>query len=150
MSRLKDFTWLIAGMLVGALLAIAFPLIQPARAVEVGQPVTTGCVIRFTTATPAIYTNAAHVNNGCTSLSINANGNLEIRHQVAGPIITMNAEEDETLTRKGIRCGPSGGAGLTIVQCYDRYGRQVKANSAKIRGAYSNLWMSWVNAQAAP
>lgn len=111
-----------------------------------------GCVIRFdkksssgTTVVPRIHANSAHICVGVTSVSVDSTSkDLILRNSSGrGVVVTMIVSPDETLTRKGISCGGSGGSTLSRVICYDRAGHHVPANSLKMYGATSNLWVSW-------
>jgi hypothetical protein len=108
--------------------------------------VVTGCVIRFESGGPAIHANSTHRCTGANSVSVEADGDLLIRSDHHGAVISMTAEEDETLSQRGILAGPSGGTGTTIVRFYStKTGAAVRADSAVLKGTYANLWMTWVH-----
>lgn len=110
-------------------------------------PVVSGCAIRFTANGPAIHANSTHHCTGARALSVAANGDLVIESSQHGAIISVTAEEDETLSRKGIQAGASGGLGRTVVRFYSsRTGAAVRADDVALQDPYSNLWMTWVNA----
>lgn len=120
---------------------------RPARASSQAVPVVTGCVIRFEATGPKIYANSTHLCTGARSVSVDGDGDLVITSAPHGPIISMTAEEDETLSRRGILAGPSGGVGRTVVRFYStKTGAAVRADSPVLQGSYSNLWMTWINA----
>lgn len=109
-----------------------------------------GCVVRFDErddaglTTPRIHANQAHYCVGVTSIAVNSdNGDLEVRSNTVGPIVSLAVSPDETLTARGISCGGSGGGGITRIRCYDRTGNRVRADSAELFGTYSNLWLTW-------
>lgn len=109
--------------------------------------VVTGCAIRFTSSGPAIHANATHICTGAKSVSVEADGDLLIKSTPRGPVVSITAEEDETLARRGFIAGPSGGVGTTVVRFTStKTGVAVRADSPLLRGTYSNLWMTWVNA----
>lgn len=108
--------------------------------------VVTGCVIRFEPSGPAIHANSTHACTGANSVSVEADGDLLIRSDPHGAVVSITAEEDETLARRGILAGPSGGVGTTVVRFYStRTGAAVRADSSVLEGSYSNLWMTWVH-----
>ncbi len=109
-----------------------------------------GCVIRFDerdpegVTVPRIHANESHYCVGVTSLAVNpVNGDLEVRSNTPGPIVSLSVSPDESLTKLGISCGGSGGGGITRIRCYDREGDPVRADSKEIYGQYNNLWLSW-------
>ena len=109
-------------------------------------PVVTGCAIRFTTNGPAIHTNSTHKCTGATSVSVASNGDLVITSAGRGPVISVTAEEDETLAKKGVLAGASGGISRTVVRFYSsRTGAFIPADSPTLQDPYANLWMTWVN-----
>lgn len=111
--------------------------------------VTRGCVIRFDQKSssgrtvPRIHANSSHYCIGVQRVYAEyPSGDLIIVGENLGPIVSINITVDETLTAKGIRCGPSGGQPIVRVQCYNGNGTKVKAYGASIYGTYSNLWYS--------
>jgi hypothetical protein len=116
-----------------------------------GQAVTatavTGCVIRFTADGPAIHENSTHICNGASSVRVLSNGDLEISQTSGRPIVSLTVEEDETLATRGILAGGTGGIGTTTVRFFDtRTQTQLRADSPVLRGLYSNIWVTWVQA----
>lgn len=114
----------------------------------------TGGVIRFDSrwGYPRVHTNSAHISVGIKDVSINDRGELVVKHE-GGPVVTMFASPDETLTTKGISVGLSGGGGLTKARFYDsRIGRQLDLSDGgdwlRIYGRYSNLWIGWLTVVA--
>lgn len=114
-----------------------------------------GCVIRFDTLSPSggtvvprIHANESHACVGVTSLAVDwspaSYGDLII-HNTAGPnmVVSVFAEEDETLAQRDIQCGPSGGGTTTRIRCY-RDGVKVPAQSLEMYGPNVNLWLGWV------
>ncbi|RZS39232.1 hypothetical protein EV193_104448 [Herbihabitans rhizosphaerae] len=118
-----------------------------AEADGVAPPLVTGCAIRFEAAGPAIYQNSTHLCTGATSVAVEPDGDLVIRSGTRGPVISMTVEEDETLVRRGILAGPSGGGSETVVRFFStRTGEPVRADADVLKGTYSNIWVTWVNA----
>jgi hypothetical protein len=109
-------------------------------------PTVTGCAIRFDTPRPRIHENATHQCTGADGLEINGAGDLVIYSSTPGPVVSVVAEEDETLTALGIRAGASGGLGVTTVRLYDQFGGHVRADSPYLRTKTTNLWVLWVRA----
>lgn len=109
-----------------------------------------GCCIRFSDrwGTPAIHANSQHIAVGVKSISINSDGNLEIKHE-GGPIVAMFASPDETIVGKNIQVGLSGGGGTTVAKFWDgELGRYLDLGLGRdwlrIHGAWSNLWLGWL------
>lgn len=109
-----------------------------------------GCVVRFDERTPdqktvpRIHANPSHYCVGVTSLTVNPdNGDLEVRSNTQGPIVSLAVSPDETLAARGISCGGSGGGGITRIRCFDRDGVRLRADGPELFGTYSNLWLTW-------
>ena len=109
-----------------------------------------GCVVRFDerdadeVTQPRIHANQAHYCVGVTDITVNPeNGDLEVRSDTQGPIVSLAVSPDETLAARGISCGGSGGGGITRIRCFDRDGAPVRADGPEIYGTYSNLWLTW-------
>lgn len=133
---------------VAAVVAVAAGLFwfETAQASSAASAVVTGCVIRFEPSGPAIHANSTHACTGANSVSVEADGDLLIRSDPHGAVVSITAEEDETLARRGILAGPSGGIGTTVVRFYStKTGAAVRADSTLLEGSYSNLWMTWVH-----
>jgi hypothetical protein len=140
-------------MRAGAVGAVVFGLLTLAGSVwpdettgDDGHPVVTGCTIRFEGPTPRIHANAAHLCTGAYDVGINDDGDLVVYSTIRGPIISVVAEEDETLSALGIQAGASGGTGRTIVRLYDTFGARVRADSPNLATRYANVWLLWVHA----
>jgi len=148
------------GLLGGGAVAGAVVIDDFMRPADVDNPIAhRGCVIRFDERTPAgftvprIHANATHMCVGVddvyaefTGDSATA-GDLIIVTDDPGAIVDIQITEDETMTARGISCGPSGGGAETRIRCYDRDGNKVKAYSAAMYGALANLWVGmniWV------
>jgi hypothetical protein len=134
------------GATVIALLTLATSVWPDTIESSSGGPTVTGCAIRFDTPHPRIHENRTHKCTGADGLGISAAGDLIIYSSTPGPIVSIVAEEDETLTEMGIQAGASGGAGRTVVRFYDRLGLHVRADSPYLRSKMTNLWMQWVYA----
>ncbi|MFX4272048.1 hypothetical protein ACQBAR_15540 [Propionibacteriaceae bacterium Y1685] len=111
-----------------------------------------GCVVRFDErdaagkTVPRIYANNAHYCVGVTSVSV-VDGDLQVLSNNHEPVMSLVVSSDETLTRYGISCGASGGLASTVIRCYDRTGAKVNADSPRMYGAGSNLWLTWFSWQ---
>lgn len=135
-------------MLLGAtLLGTARGDLKPPSSTEVSH---SGCVIRFDQRTedgltaPRIYHNSVHYCLGVESVRADyPSGDLVIEQSSSGPIISVMVSPDETLAKRGISCGASGGVSVTVVRCYNRLGVKVDAYGPEIYGQYSNLWIAW-------
>lgn len=129
----------LAGVLLGMILSakVADSETPP------GTAVVTGCVIRFTSAGPVIHENASHANTGCDTVAVEADGDLAITQKIGGAVVTVFAEEDESLIRKDVNAGPSGGAGKLIVR-FAKAGAFVRADSDLLICDYCNLWVGFV------
>lgn len=152
----KHRRWWRPAVIVAAVLLMLAVLVAVARAdgylfpPSVDNPVADrGCVIRFDEKTtsgntrPRIHANSTHYCIGVTNVYAEyPTGDLIIEMDPVGPIVSINVTEDETLTARGIACGPSGGAVTVRIRCYDRSGTKVKAYSSKMYGRYSNLWFA--------
>jgi len=114
--------------------------------------VTAGCTVRFDERTPAgftkptIHVNQVHYCVGVNSVRVDyASGALVVDLQGARPVMAALVQSDETLTARGIHCGPSGGVSDVWIKCY-RDGRQVKAQSSAMFGLKANVFIevtSW-------
>ena len=130
---------------------------RPATPGTTAQLIHKGCIIRFDeksatgkSVVPRLHANATHMNVGCTGVradwSSATNGDLVVTNDGAGTIVDVQVPEDETLTRLGISCGPSGGGNTTRIRCYDRACAFVPAQSLRLYHPYANLWVhrtSW-------
>ena len=113
-----------------------------------------GCAIRFDErdahkkTVPRIHANQAHYCVGVSSVSADAKtGELVVRSETEGPIVSLAVSPDETLTERGISCGASGGGHVTRVRCFDRDGTRLRADGPELFGKYSNLWLNWTTWQ---
>lgn len=137
-----------AGVTIGAAHAVDY--LHPA---SVDNPIAqSGCVIRFDEKTstgntrPSIHANSTHYCVGVQRVRASyPSGDLIIDLRTVGPIINIAVSPDETLTARGINCGPRGGMGTIAILCYDRYGHKIKAYSNKMYGTHSNLWVGWTS-----
>lgn len=116
-----------------------------------------GCVIRFDTKDSAGRTKPRiHANTGHYCVGVNGDPTVDDKGRLVIPTdaqgqdqaaVSMAINSDETLTAKGISCGGSGGIGKTVISCYDRAGKQVRADSSTMYDRGSNLWLSWTTWQ---
>ncbi|HEX5542396.1 MAG TPA: hypothetical protein VFX60_12695 [Micromonospora sp.] len=106
-----------------------------------------GCIVRFPTAVPEILTTGGHVcSPRVTGVSVAANGDLLIHTLPVAGIVSATVEEDETLVMRGISAGPSVGFDVTVVRFYSNpLGRVVRADGTEVRGASSNVFVTWVS-----
>lgn len=114
-----------------------------------------GCVIRFDTLSesgksvvPRIHANETHSCVGVTSVSVDWSdsstfGDMMLNN-TGGPgiVVSVYAEEDESLVQRDIQCGPSGGGQQTRIRCY-RDGVKVPVQSLDMYGPNVNLWVGW-------
>jgi hypothetical protein len=93
-----------------------------------------------------IHANATHACTGATSVTVTDNGSLRIDQTGGGgQIVSVTVAVDETLAGRGVSCGASGGVGITLVRCFDSTsGELIPADSSRLVGALSNLWLTWV------
>lgn len=107
-----------------------------------------GCVVRLDDDGIYLHTNASHVSVGVRSVSIDG-PYLYIDIPGNGPIVSMGAWCDETLTARGITAGPSGGTGTTKIRFHQEgYGPldlSDPADYARAAGPLSNVWLGWMN-----
>ena len=99
------------GAAVFALLTVASS-VWPDATADKAHPVVTGCAIRFDGPIPRIHQNSTHLCTGAHDVSVTPAGDLVVHSSTAGPVISVIAEEDETLTELGIQAGASGGTGI--------------------------------------
>lgn len=142
--------WRTVGVLVGVGVVAAGVVLASGDGSEAqaaqAAPAVTGCAIRFGSGGPAIHENSTHTCTGATSVSVEGDGDLMIKSTPRGPIISMTVEEDETLARRGIIAGPSGGVSTTVVRFYStKTGAALRADSSQLQGSNANIWVTWVN-----
>lgn len=120
--------------------------------VAVGNLVLGGCCIRFDTknadgtlVVPRIHEDDKHQSLGVTGLNVNTAGNLEIFTDpgAATQVVTCFTNPDETMTRAGVTCGPSGGLTETTIK-FNLDGVPVRADDEQLHHTYANLWCFWV------
>ncbi len=133
------------GAAVFALLTVASS-VWPDATADKAHPVVTGCAIRFDGPIPRIHQNSTHLCTGAHDVSVTPAGDLVVHSSTAGPVISVIAEEDETLTELGIQAGASGGTGTTTVRLYDQFGYHVPVDSPFLQTSFANLWLLWVHA----
>lgn len=116
------------------------------------EVITTGGVVRFYSDGPAVHENAQHAASGIRSVHISDRGHLVITQTYALPVVTVIAQSDETLVKRGISAGISGGVSDSHVAFYDsRLGRELDltdpADYRRVVGPYANLWFSVTQVQ---
>jgi hypothetical protein len=73
-----------------------------------------------------------------------------VPHPAGTKVVYIGVEEDETLSRRDILGGPSGGLGETNVRFRNvRTGVNVRADDPQIQGALSNIWVLWLHEEPA-
>lgn len=145
----------IVGALVGATTAAAGISGYLHKADPDNPTAIRGCVIRFDqlsdsrkSVVPRIHANDSHACVGVTSVAVDwsagsSYGDLVINNSGgSNNVITTFAEEDETLAKMDIQCGPSGGGTTTRIRCY-RDGVKIPAQSLAMYGPNVNLWVGW-------
>lgn len=138
---------LTAAALVGSHVATVWPLPAAAQQQPTTGPIVTGCVIRLYPTGPEIHDDAWHDCTGADEVTLDADGDLRILSSHSTAVISVTAAVDESLARRGILAGASGGVSWTEVRLYDvDTGQAVRADSAAATCTYCNLWMTWVHA----
>lgn len=146
-SHRQLFTLAIAGLTVAGATGLVGATSNRSATEETPAAVR-GCVIRFNTTGPAIFENSSHLCTGASSVSVLANGDLEIVQTVAAPVVSVTVEEDETLSTQGIIAGASGGVRTTVVRFYStQTGTRLRADSPLLQDSSANLWMTWVQSR---
>lgn len=153
--RERARSWGIRGAIAIALLAMFTGTAAAAGylyAASADNPIAfRGCVVRFDklsssgkSVVPHIHANEGHYCVGFTRVEVDwESGNL-VMIGSAGPVVVAFADEDETFSRRGIMCGPSGGLSRTDISCY-RDGRKIPAYSTQLYGRFANLWIGAAN-----
>lgn len=144
----------LALILAGAVGAAAENYLRPAK--HDNKIAIRGCVVRFDQKTPAgftqprIHANSAHICVGVTEVYADrTTGELVVKDNTQGPIVSLSVSPDESMTAKGISCGASGGTATTRIRCYGRDGHRIAAHSSEMYGPYNNLWLTWFTWQDA-
>jgi hypothetical protein len=90
-----------------------------------------------------LHTNSTHASVGLTRTQIVNGCYLRVFFDTATgeKILSIVVEEDETLSRKGIQAGASGGSGYANIYLYRADGTPVCANN-KTLGLGANLWIA--------
>lgn len=127
-------------------------------AVDGGDVIVSGCVIRFSDPDgyPSIHANGAHRCAGVESVGIDGAGRVEVVQTVQGAaenvVLFAQCQTDETLGgARGIICGATGGTDDTSFALYDtRLDRPLdlryQADRDRVQGPTSNLWVGWLHA----
>lgn len=121
------------------------------------RTVTSGACIRLYADGPALHVNDTHAAVGVTGVQITDTGDLEVLH-VAGRVVSINPQPDETLTARGITAGGSGGSGRSVVRlCVGtatgkprRLNLTIPTEYALVAGDTSNLWFTVTHALPCP
>lgn len=112
-------------------------------------PVVTGCVIRFYDTGPEIHANSAHVCTGANSVEMDERGDLLVRSDWHGAVISIDVDPDECLTRRHIDGGASNGLGQTRIEFY-RGTERLRLDDSRMWGASCNVWITWVHQGPVP
>lgn len=137
----------VAAFVAGLVPAIAVAQVDPPAPAP--TPIVTGCVIRLYDTGPEIHDDAWHDCTGADTVGLDAQGDLYITSSHATPVVSVTAAVDESLARRGILAGASGGVGWTEIRLYDAdSGQAVAADSSAVTCSYCNIWVTWVHAPA--
>lgn len=132
------------GIVVGAWLLQSDPSLA-ANFDPSNPPVTTGCVVRFHSTGPRIHENSAHMCTGANTVEMDGEGNLVVRSDWHGAVISITVESDECLTRRNIDGGASNGLGTTRIEFY-RETEHVRLDDSRMWGEFCNVWLTWHHA----
>lgn len=96
-----------------------------------------------------IHSNSSHKPIGFTNAEIDPKrGTIIIRRDRGDSVVSIIAEPDETLTKRGITIGASGGGRITHLYLYQN-GVQLNlakpADYKKAASAYSNIWITIIS-----
>ena len=131
-------------LLIGATVAgyaVNTPQSEPVMAAQPKIIIRTA-VIRLGT-TVYLHTNSAHGSVGITSINLSGGCDIVVSTdtQPGEKILSIDVDEDETMTRLGIAGGGSGGLGTTTIPLYNRSGSHICANNS-IFGTNANIWLT--------
>ncbi|MGH3658138.1 MAG: hypothetical protein ACRDUA_15900 [Micromonosporaceae bacterium] len=102
----------------------------------------------FDSGGPYIHANATHCAVGVTGVEITDTGALLVTTDGGSPIGAVVCSPDETLTARGIDCGPSGGASNTHFVFYkENVGRlylNTQTHWDMVASPLSNVWITWL------
>ena len=108
----------------------------------------TGGVIRIDPKGVYLHTNSTHHSIGIKSVYIDKNdGSLVVVSEKGNPVVTTSVTPDETIAKKGITVGLSGGGKYSKVFFY-KNGKQLKLNSKQfneVASPTSNIWFMVVS-----
>jgi len=96
-----------------------------------------------------IHTNSTHHSRGIQSVGIDTRtGAVKIVRDQSDAVITISADEDESLAARNIKIGISGG-GLTTLVFFYQNGRKLnmanKNDFNKVASTTSNFWIQWIS-----
>ncbi|WP_214760244.1 hypothetical protein [Exiguobacterium sp. s146] len=129
---------------------------QEAEADGMLHPSTSGSELRFSGMALRldpqglyIHANGSHKPLGFTQAYIEpTRGYIVVRRDRADSVVSIIAEPDETLTKRGITIGASGGGTVTHLFVYQN-GVQLNmadpVDYAKTAGVFSNIWMTIIS-----
>ncbi|WP_068399947.1 hypothetical protein [Kribbia dieselivorans] len=117
----------------------------------------TACTIRFSGAgyRPVVYANSAHLCTNVEAVSIKPNGDLYVDFHRGSAVLTVQVDEDETLTSRGISAGGSSGTNEVNVRFYDSRARRTLdlnrfADRKRVGGSGANIWLYVIHAAPPP
>ncbi|MEV7397705.1 hypothetical protein [Aeromicrobium sp. NPDC092404] len=128
---------------VGATVAVSEVIVSPAHDVQ-DQLIHRGGVVRLGKVV-SLHTNPSHASVGLTATELVRGCYLRVLFDTAPgeQIVSIEVDEDETLSKLGIVAGASGGNGYANVYLY-RNGRPVCANNVTLPPS-ANLWFHVMN-----
>lgn len=134
----------LAALLLAALVVVVVGSFASATVpVDNHSPVKiSGCAVRLLS-TPYLHQNAAHSCAGFTSAAYDAAGRLVVTFD-GGCVRSVSLSPDETMVRKGIAAGGSGGnTSLVIFFAHD--GVSMSAHDPYLHGTNTNVWITVIN-----
>jgi hypothetical protein len=135
--------------------AIAIAVTGPADPPLTGSNLcVSGGAIRLDPGGPVWHENTRHNTVGFDTTvepQINSDGEIHLSLEQTLDVVSLTVEEDETLSRKGVWAGGSGGVGHVDITMR-KYGASnipLDLNNSSdynsVRGEYSNLWVTVVS-----
>jgi len=96
-----------------------------------------------------LHTNSTHHSRGIKNVGVDLKtGTVKIVRDNSDAIISISADEDETLAARNIKVGISGGGETTLVFFYQN-GRKLnmanKSDFNKVASTTSNFWIQWIS-----
>ena len=130
-----------SGIAIGAATAQSAPVVVSAadgqdRIIHRGGTVRVGKTVY-------LHTNGTHAAVGLTKIQLVNNCYLRVFFDTSlgEQAISLVVDEDEALSRLGVRAGGSGGIGYANIYLYTATGRPICANNPTL-GPYANIWIA--------